>query len=573
MAIHVSKEGSPQIVMMLQLAEGVRVTQDGKSKIFFQFNGGVAGVEDKERATRERNSFKDYLAEVVNRNKTRAAGASPAPTPARTGSAAPSPAPRATPSGSATPARASRVPLKDAPPELEVRIRVLKANPSLAILHQDVVMSKQISDAEFWAHPTRKALLAAERSSMEQRQGRNARIADPRPSSNEQGEMKINMTAELVRDLKAQYPVVARAFEENVPSVMDEPSFWKRYFSSKLYHRLRTSARSQASQHTVQPDDILDKYLEEEDDGLEPRRLHNAHDAFLDLGATAEDHGETGNEKDYTMRAGAERRTLPLMRRFNDHSQSLLDSALGEQDDAARKRKRAEAGMQGGVKPGEADSDEDDGLVIDELQSEDHRKRRRLLDMREQRSLFASSGGESAADSNSSQKRSTDGAQSGREEVLVVDSGALRDMIEKAMQDWPKSGIADGAGEKRSKDSDGAMAAMLGNIHARREAKSWRARGDLPDSVLKPLVSMHGASTEFLRQLWAAVAPQPLQDGTLATTMASSAVQRKARAQRMLASLRASLQRFDDAISNAEDAQRGVGQQRVSVVRMLSVVN
>lgn len=61
---------------------------------------------------------------------------------------------------------------------------------------------------------------------------------------------------------------------------------------------------------------------------LEPRHQYNAHDALLDLGSTAEDHGETGNEKDWTMRAGAERKTLPLMRRFNDHSHRLLDDAL-----------------------------------------------------------------------------------------------------------------------------------------------------------------------------------------------------------------------------------------------------
>lgn len=48
---------------------------------------------------------------------------------------------------------------------------------------------------------------------------------------------------------------------------MDESSFWTRYFESKLYHRLRTSARSAASEHMVADDDIFDKYLEAEDNG------------------------------------------------------------------------------------------------------------------------------------------------------------------------------------------------------------------------------------------------------------------------------------------------------------------
>ena len=49
---------------------------------------------------------------------------------------------------------------------------------------------------------------------------------------------------------------------------------------------------------------------------------------LLDLAATEEDHGETGNAKDFTMRAGSQKKSLPLMRRFNEHSERLLTQAL-----------------------------------------------------------------------------------------------------------------------------------------------------------------------------------------------------------------------------------------------------
>ena len=60
---------------------------------------------------------------------------------------------------------------------------------------------------------------------------------------------------------------------------------------------------------------------------------------FLDLAATEEDHGEVSSsllaldhaepvqsavQRDVTMQAGRERASLPLMRRFNDHSNKLL---------------------------------------------------------------------------------------------------------------------------------------------------------------------------------------------------------------------------------------------------------
>lgn len=556
MSISVSKEGSPQIVMKLQLAEGVKATRDGKESVLFHFIGSVVGVaEDKVKAAQERNSFKDYLADVVADNKARAAAAiNSTPAATSTGNATPAAAPSPMVAGS-SPAVASPAPSaavnkrkkeSSGATELELRIRVLKANPSLATLHQEVVMSKQITDAEFWSHPTRRALLQAERASLDQKQGRNARIADPRPSSNEQGETKINMTAELVRDLKSQYPVVARAFDENVPLVMDEASFWQRYFSSKLYHRLRASARSSASQFTVREDEVFDKYLEDEDDQLEPKKQYNAHDAFLDLASTEEDHGETGNEKDWTMRAGAERKTLPLMRRFNDHSQSLLDSALGEQEEVDRRKKRR---VVGGV--GEEYQDEGvedyDGIVIDELEEEESHERI-LLNMREQRQVFQNR--------MSARGNGGDGDQS--QQLQEAQVAELID--ETALRHW-KSKLDDFT--VQSKGTEVAMKAMLSNIQARTQGKNRKNRGNLPDDVQKQMVSYNSATTEFLRQFWSAITPQLLEDGTMPTSAASQPRERKVKAQRMLTSLQRNVQKVESLSDLAEARMPGSGSERI----------
>lgn len=40
---------------------------------------------------------------------------------------------------------------------------------------------------------------------------------------------------------------------------------------------------------------------------------------------------QTGNEKDLTMQAGKQRAVLPLIRKFNEHSTRLLDTALSVQ--------------------------------------------------------------------------------------------------------------------------------------------------------------------------------------------------------------------------------------------------
>ncbi len=79
--------------------------------------------------------------------------------------------------------------------------------------------------------------------------------------------------------------------------------------------------------------------------GVEPRRPpETVQNLFLDLSATQEDHievnetnslrkamaytAQTGNEQDITMQAGKQRATLPLIRRFNQHSERLLTSSL-----------------------------------------------------------------------------------------------------------------------------------------------------------------------------------------------------------------------------------------------------
>ncbi len=351
--LQTSKAGAAQIALMLVLANGVQITS--KPKVLLVFNAA------QQTALDDREKFKTELAAAVGRNRAAVDGASapasPAPAPSSpsvaatraatpdTGAATPATTRPAstTVSSTASPVPSKRPRPKDLPPpktDIELRISVIKSNPQLRALHKDIVISGQMSDAEFWSHPQRQRLIRAERAKLEQRAGRNARLADPKPTPNEAGEMKLSITPELIRDLFEQFPVVARAYEDNVPSKLDEGSFWTRYFQSKLYHRLRTSARSAASEHIVQDDPIFDPYLTEEDNQLEPRRQFNPHDRLLDLQATEEDHGETGNEKDWTMRAGAERRTLPLMRRFNDHSQSLLDSALGDQEEEDRRKRR-----------------------------------------------------------------------------------------------------------------------------------------------------------------------------------------------------------------------------------------
>lgn len=221
-----------------------------------------------------------------------------------------------------------------------LRQRVLRRDPTLKELHRALVLGKQISEEDFWSG--REALLRAEEIAHSQRPGRSSRLLDDRFALNEQqpafkggtgvgikkaesGPLKLNITKELTREIFEEFPVVQDAYAKHVPP-LSEAEFWKRYFESTLWERHRASTRKTALDGSAgKKDDIFDAYLEDPDWDLAPRReITGQVETFLDLAATEEDHGESTLRRDITMQAGKQRESLPLIRRFNDHSEKLL---------------------------------------------------------------------------------------------------------------------------------------------------------------------------------------------------------------------------------------------------------
>ncbi|KAG6867828.1 hypothetical protein C0993_010587 [Termitomyces sp. T159_Od127] len=198
----------------------------------------------------ERERFKKELTAIISRNRAQDAPApAPVPTPRPV---APLPASRRS-----TPVITGNDPAAD----FRLRRIVLVANPDLAQLHRDLVIGGQITEEEFW--DGREHLLLAQAAAEAQKRGKSGQLVDPRPEAVDGGEIKIRITPQLVHDIFDEYPVVAKAYTEN----LTEESFWKRYFQSKLFNAHRASIRSTATQHVVKDDPIFDKYLEKEDDG------------------------------------------------------------------------------------------------------------------------------------------------------------------------------------------------------------------------------------------------------------------------------------------------------------------
>ncbi|KAF8628918.1 hypothetical protein AX15_003696 [Amanita polypyramis BW_CC] len=278
---------------------------------------------------------------------------------------------------------------------------------------------------------------------------------------------------------------------------MTEEEFWRRYFQSRLFNAHRASIRSSATQHVVKDDPIFDKYLEKEDDELEPRRvLPEVADLFLSLGTTQEDHIETGNEKDVTMQAGRQKGALPLIRKFNEHSERLLRSALGGPPPAKRQRMDEETYPQ--IEINDLNDTETSTGIVLEMQDRQRYFETRVVTITE--------------------------SEAAAKKALDVRS-MLRD-AKANLQDW-NSGLEQLKIER--KPGEAALFAMTQNVSARLDIRSRRS--DIPDGLFKQMKSCQIATNEFLRQYWTSVYPPITELQNLNT---ASPAQRAMKAAKMI---------------------------------------
>ncbi|KAF7376366.1 hypothetical protein MSAN_00052100 [Mycena sanguinolenta] len=471
------------------------------------------------KASNEREKFKAELTVIMSRNRAASVAAARAPvTPAATPPvtkpvvAAPRPPLLSqTPSGSrAVSVSASEqrnvtiIPGNDPATDVRLRKTILMSDPELGALHRELVaMSGQLTEAEFWEG--REHLLLSLAASENQAKGKPGQMVDPRPETVD-GDTKYVMTPQMIHGIFDEYPVVAKAHRENVPSKLSESEFWTRYFKSKLYHQHRASIRSTAAQHVVQDDPILDKYLEKIDDDLEPRRQRNEHvELFVDLGATLEDHVETGNEKDVTMIAGRQRGALPLIRKFNEHSERLLNSALGEI--SAPKRQKL--------------NDEDYGQIdLDDLHDSESSSGI-VLEMQDRQRYFE--GGISNSAPEAAQK--------------PLDVKTLIRHAKVNIDNW-QTNLTQLKIEKQAGDT--ALLSMTKNVAARLDVKS--RKNDLPDALFRQMTICQTATNEFLRQFWSSMYPPAAEVQVVAV---ATPAQRAAKAAKMIGYLSKTQEKVD----------------------------
>ncbi|KAI8374275.1 uncharacterized protein BYT42DRAFT_499095 [Radiomyces spectabilis] len=293
------------------------------------------------KALTEREAIKSQITELLSRARGQSAAAATAAAAASSGrtstvatptSATSSPAPSsaATPNAPTTgqgavssPAAATPATSSPTAPtagtggaqswmheEFAARRKLLSTSRELHTLHMELVVTgKNVSEEEFWSSPYVRRIrqkLKKDAVSREGRQkGKSSKMVELMPGQQEGSDVKYTLTSQIIHNIFTEFP--------------SEQQFWKRFLASEFFHRSRTGGRSQATAY----DDIFDRCLQEEDEENSKAPQLSRMDKIkrtIDLTATMEDHTDSGNAPDFTMKAGQNTQVLPLIRRFNRHA-------------------------------------------------------------------------------------------------------------------------------------------------------------------------------------------------------------------------------------------------------------
>ena len=207
--------------------------------------------------------------------------------------------------------------------DLQLQLSLLKANPSLSKTFAEAQKTKPSSitasqfSSQFWS--SRLHLLRAHAIEKAQTRGAyNVLSAVKRYTEDNQDKMQIGK--DQIQLIFKQHSLVKRAYDENVPK-LSETEFWGRFFRSRLFKKLK----GEKLQDSDAIDNVLDKYLQYDDDADRAKRAMSSHiPHIIDVEGNEENHSQRkGNRPDHTMRPNFSDK-VPLYRSLNALSEKIL---------------------------------------------------------------------------------------------------------------------------------------------------------------------------------------------------------------------------------------------------------
>lgn len=332
-SINWNPNDGPAVAIDLAGVAGMKATPPTAAKARIQLQTGdtkyVFDFKSRLELESARDSFQNAIKAVRDASETASATPETAGTTPNPESAAPT-APTAPPKPKATKRKKIDLNPKVLLGNLELQRDILTKNRDLMLIFQEVVVKGSLTNEQFWE--MRIELLQTAALENGQAKGSYNVLSTIKPTTTSDNRINLSLTREKIHDLFDQYPIVRKAYNENVPP-LSEGAFWQRFFQSRLFLQLRGERVSNS--HPF--DALIDKYL----DILEEQRTKRQQSAslkvdhqvplFFDVAANSENNPETvGNGPDMTMKAQySDMAASRLIKSMNVLSKRLLLNKRG----------------------------------------------------------------------------------------------------------------------------------------------------------------------------------------------------------------------------------------------------
>ncbi|KAJ2790208.1 RNA polymerase II transcription factor B subunit 1, partial [Coemansia linderi] len=524
----VSKAEAKKVMLRVTAALPQGAPGDAQAEVTHTFTWRLA---DTDAAVADREKYVAELSVITSKRSqgaTTTPSSGPAPTPGGQGEAAAVAAPAATAGPAPGGSEYGRVKVGAIPAsaeEIKLRLDVLSKNAELAKLHKSLVVSGLVPEDEFWS--TRKHILETQAIQSQLRKGESSTWLDLAPTTQESGNFKYTITPSVARRIFKEFPQVKRAYIENVPHRVSEKQFWKSFVSSQFFNRGRSADAAKGSRDT-----IFDKCTQEEDALFDNTARHDLEllNNLLNLTRTEEDSVETGNAADFTMRPASKDSKLALIRRFNRHSELVLQSVLNN------KRKYDAPG------PSVTELAIKEATVLEDLDAPEAEKRVKL-NIQDKSRYFTSM----TTDANDNAPGS-DARERGQANASSVRSAL------KISFDISRPLASCG-------NAQTTMASMLSSAHrlATQRRPNRIQELHIPDDLNRAVAECHGAGTEMLRHLWALLRLPPTAD-------------RQTKSAKIVAAFDGVLKRINETIVKASTAESKNANLGSTVERMLQPI-
>ncbi|KAI5800658.1 hypothetical protein FPQ18DRAFT_285987 [Pyronema domesticum] len=361
--------------------------------------------------------------------------------------------------------------------DMELQMSLLKADPALSNTFKEAVMEGPITSEQFWS--TRTHLLRAHALEKAQQRGPQNVLAAVR-STTVDGQTRISLSREQIKEIFTQHPLVKTVYDENVPRVTED-QFWSRFFLSRLFKKLKGDKLLPSDTN----DNIFDRYLTRDSDGTErvaaggPKKKRKIEHVPLTIDLAGNEMDVTrgrGNAPDLTMRPSAVE-NVPIIHTLNSLSAKLVD--LVAPADPTRDQNTDETYAAGMKLADLADDDEEERI---------------MLNIQDQRQFFAS----------------TDAPEetrfAGLDPATVL--GDLRSQLGDT--DFSIASLLPAADDDNDPDDpnpSGSFHLATSQITATIASSSLLSSSalsisTLPPAVLTSLTSVHSTTLEFLHHFW-----------------------------------------------------------------------